>query len=238
MNNTLELKGVAKAAREFNNWEGCARIFLDVSDGEVWTNIYGSGNDFSKYHSNDIYEVYNKTSMMEQWNKISNEELENICHDYIDEDSKKTKKYNKLFLNIQIEQVPSKEYSKRIHNYKLSSKTIGIAEINQKESEQVIFEEIPLLGLFTFNGDFSRFRYDLSHHIEYLLEEYITTVKECNLFFKPINKKTIPYQILKELFKDIKEDLEKSLEKPSSFDVNFILNTKTGNIKIEVIRNH
>jgi len=36
----MTIKGIKKAVGEFNRWQGAARIYYDISDGHVWTNIY------------------------------------------------------------------------------------------------------------------------------------------------------------------------------------------------------
>ena len=81
MNNTMKITGIKKAVGTFNKWQGAARVYLDKSTGEVWTNIYTAPCWWTEYRSEDITEVTSKAtnSMWERDNITTMAELNNLC---------------------------------------------------------------------------------------------------------------------------------------------------------------
>lgn len=54
-----KITGIKKAVGEYKNWIKrdwgyVAKIMLDVSTGEVWTDCFISSNDWKEYHSSNI----------------------------------------------------------------------------------------------------------------------------------------------------------------------------------------
>lgn len=47
-------KRIAKAAKDFNKWQGKAVVMVNTSDGDVWTDVFISGNEVKRYHSDSI----------------------------------------------------------------------------------------------------------------------------------------------------------------------------------------
>lgn len=62
---------IMEAARDFNCWQGDAVIMCDTSDGDVWTDIFCSENDWKEYHSKTIKEVFAKRGILDRNKKIS-----------------------------------------------------------------------------------------------------------------------------------------------------------------------
>lgn len=80
-------KGFKKAVGDFNKWQGTARIYADLRDRTVWTDVFTDGNNYNDYHSDKVVEVYNKLWIYEQNTKISmqalKDELELRIEDYL-----------------------------------------------------------------------------------------------------------------------------------------------------------
>lgn len=78
----MKIKGIKKAVGDFNRWIGCARIYFDRSDGQVWTNEYHSAGSYSNYASNDIIEIHSKGAQMaSNWDKTSMKELRSMIEE-------------------------------------------------------------------------------------------------------------------------------------------------------------
>jgi len=78
---SINIKGIKKAVGEFNNWQEQARIYFDMEDLHVWTNVYPGGNEsWDNYHDKNIVEVVSKRGMVAQDNDyLSMRELKNLC---------------------------------------------------------------------------------------------------------------------------------------------------------------
>ncbi|WP_423253513.1 hypothetical protein, partial [Melissococcus plutonius] len=50
----VKIKGIKKAVGDFNKWCGTARVYFDIADLKVWTNIYVSSDDKDIYDKNII----------------------------------------------------------------------------------------------------------------------------------------------------------------------------------------
>lgn len=59
----LKIKGLEKARREFNNWQGHAAIMVDFSDMTAWCDVFASSQEWTEYHSDDVVKVYKKASI-------------------------------------------------------------------------------------------------------------------------------------------------------------------------------
>lgn len=64
---------IAKAARDFNKWQGAAVIMVDTSDGDVWTDVFMDDNTYRIYHSNSIYGLFAKNGFY-HWDWVINAE--------------------------------------------------------------------------------------------------------------------------------------------------------------------
>lgn len=62
----MRLQGIRKAVQDFNGWQGCAVVMVDTSSGEIWTDIFSSGNEWKQYHSDTIFKVTSKVRMDER----------------------------------------------------------------------------------------------------------------------------------------------------------------------------
>ena len=79
----MKIKGVKKAVGDFNNWQGAARVYFDMDELKVWTNIYEGPGSWDDYHDNAIVEVYSKAtfSILERDNEISMRDLQLLCEE-------------------------------------------------------------------------------------------------------------------------------------------------------------
>lgn len=78
----LQRKKLKQAVKDFNAWQGPARIYYDKSDGDIWTNIYTAPEWWDEYHSPDISEVCSKATiaMTGRNSKISEKRLQALCY--------------------------------------------------------------------------------------------------------------------------------------------------------------
>lgn len=76
----MEIKGIREAVRDYNMWQGAARIYYDPSDCSVWCNIYTSPGWWDEYDDPNIVQVASKaTNDMRQRNyRISKRKLEEL----------------------------------------------------------------------------------------------------------------------------------------------------------------
>ena len=76
-----KLKGIKKAVGDFNHWQGCAVIMVDTSDGEVWCDIFSSGNSWKQYHSDTVHKVISKATsqMMERDDTTTMKEVKQLA---------------------------------------------------------------------------------------------------------------------------------------------------------------
>lgn len=72
------LKGVDHAVLDFNGWQGAACIMLDTRDGQVWTDIFCSDNEWIRYRSPKILCVYSKDSFYGRDDKVNSEFIEEL----------------------------------------------------------------------------------------------------------------------------------------------------------------
>lgn len=73
----INIKGLKKAVSEYNKWDEQARIYFDMEELEVWTNVYAGGNES---WDENIVEVVSKHGMVANDNNyLSMRELKNIC---------------------------------------------------------------------------------------------------------------------------------------------------------------
>src|SRR5699024_1138303 len=77
----IKITGLKKAVGDYNNWQEQARIYFDIKDLEVWTNVYPGGNEsWDKHHETNTVEVINKRGIVAKDNEyLSMRESKNIC---------------------------------------------------------------------------------------------------------------------------------------------------------------
>lgn len=78
-----KITGIKSAVGEYNHWQGAARVYLDLSTGEVWTKVYTAPCWYNDYHDSAIIEVTSKAtwSMQERDNTITMRELWKLCEE-------------------------------------------------------------------------------------------------------------------------------------------------------------
>lgn len=54
---------IRKAVKDFNKWQGKAVIMIDTSDGNVWTDVFSSSQNWKQYHSGTIFYLYSKDDL-------------------------------------------------------------------------------------------------------------------------------------------------------------------------------
>lgn len=76
----MKIEGISEAVRDYNMWQGAARIYYDPSDNSVWCNVYTSPGWWDEYHDKNIVQVASKaTSDMREMNwRISKRKLEEL----------------------------------------------------------------------------------------------------------------------------------------------------------------
>lgn len=80
----LNISKITDAARQYGNYQGCARIMIDLADGEVWTDVFTSTNSFEDYHAETIICVLGKDDLHGRNGKVSAEKLEKYCNKLIE----------------------------------------------------------------------------------------------------------------------------------------------------------
>lgn len=73
------LKNVKDEVVSFNGWQGHACIMLDLDDGDVWTDVFASDNEWKEYRSDSIICIYAKDNFEERNLKVSVDKIVNIC---------------------------------------------------------------------------------------------------------------------------------------------------------------
>lgn len=67
----VDMTKLKKAVNDFNRWQGHAEIMIDKADGDVWTDIFTSDNNWNVYHDNTIVLVLAKDNFLGRDNKVS-----------------------------------------------------------------------------------------------------------------------------------------------------------------------
>lgn len=62
---------IKEAAKDFSRWQGKAVIMVDTSDGDVWTDVFASGTDFKRYHSDTVFRLHGKDDLYGRNGKIT-----------------------------------------------------------------------------------------------------------------------------------------------------------------------
>jgi hypothetical protein len=78
MKDNILIKDLEKAKGEvhaFNTWQGHAKIMYDISDGDIWTDVFANSNEQNIYHSDTIICVYGKDDLWGRSGKVSLEKL-------------------------------------------------------------------------------------------------------------------------------------------------------------------
>lgn len=79
--NELKLKGLKKAVRDFNNWKGIARIYLNLDNRSVWTSLHLDVYDRASSVFGAEFEIYNKGLQNDNHREITKEQLLILCYD-------------------------------------------------------------------------------------------------------------------------------------------------------------
>lgn len=79
--NELRLKGLKKAVKDFNNWKGIARIYLNLDNRSVWTSLHLNANESASSVFGAEFEVYNKGLQDDYHREITKEQLLILCYD-------------------------------------------------------------------------------------------------------------------------------------------------------------
>jgi len=74
-----KFKNFEKSRREFNNWQGAAWIYFDLSDGEVMTRVFQPVS----WHSDSIVTVYFKDDLYGRDDTISKEKLYDLLESVV-----------------------------------------------------------------------------------------------------------------------------------------------------------
>ncbi len=77
----MKLKGIKKAVGDFNNWQGHAEIMMNVETGEIWCDIFASGNEWKQYHSDTIFKVTSKVRMDERDDRVTMKEIRQLIEE-------------------------------------------------------------------------------------------------------------------------------------------------------------
>ena len=77
---------IKSAVKDFNQWQEHAVIRMDLSDGDIWTDIFPDDNDFKVYHSDSIITIYSKDNFRGRDVKISVSELSKLVEHVIQND--------------------------------------------------------------------------------------------------------------------------------------------------------
>lgn len=70
-----EIKIMENAINEFNNWQGKAKIMIDLEDFEIWTDVFDNDNSWKEYHSPYVKMIVAKDNLYGRNNKVTKEEL-------------------------------------------------------------------------------------------------------------------------------------------------------------------
>jgi len=86
-----KLIGIKKAVGDYNNWQGHAEIMIDTETGEIWCNVYASGNEWTTYEVKTVKRlIYKATvSMWERDNKTSMREINEKAEEMMKEEKVK-----------------------------------------------------------------------------------------------------------------------------------------------------
>ena len=55
--------GIYKAIADYNGWNGHAVIMIDVSDCNMWTDLFVSDVEYKRYHSPSIFKLIKKDGL-------------------------------------------------------------------------------------------------------------------------------------------------------------------------------
>lgn len=80
----MKFNGIKKAVGFFNNTQMVARIMLDKSTGDVWTDLFFNTSDYKNYHDNNIVMVVGKDNLYSRDNTIKMAKLKQLCKDAMD----------------------------------------------------------------------------------------------------------------------------------------------------------
>lgn len=78
--NEFCLDGLKRAVKDFNSWNGVARIYLDLKNHSVWTLRHEYELEIDLYVICDMHEVYRKGLQEDNLRAINEEELLKICY--------------------------------------------------------------------------------------------------------------------------------------------------------------
>lgn len=67
----VNMAKLKQAVNDFNRWQEHAVIMFDKSDGDIWTDIFTSDNNWNVYHSNTIILLLGKDNFLGRDNKVS-----------------------------------------------------------------------------------------------------------------------------------------------------------------------
>jgi hypothetical protein len=62
---------VKEAIKQFNKWQGKAKIMFDMADNECWTDVFANDNDNEIYQSSTIVCIYSKSNFAGRNEKIT-----------------------------------------------------------------------------------------------------------------------------------------------------------------------
>lgn len=80
----INYKDMETAVRDFNGWQGHACIMWDSEDGEVWTDVFASGEEGRRYHSTTIHCIVVKDNLYGRDEKYSAKRLRAALQAVID----------------------------------------------------------------------------------------------------------------------------------------------------------
>lgn len=75
----IKLNGIEEAVKDFNEYQGNAKIMIDKTTGDIWTDKFISNNEWKNYKSDTIKLVYSKDNILDADSKISVEKVKVIA---------------------------------------------------------------------------------------------------------------------------------------------------------------
>jgi len=81
----IKKDAIKAAAKDFNDWQGKAAIHLDLSDGQVWTDVM-TGTEVISYRSKSVICVYCKDDFTTRDLRISPERLTRVLDKVLQSD--------------------------------------------------------------------------------------------------------------------------------------------------------
>jgi len=85
----LKIIGIRKAVGFFNDWQGAARVYFDLSNTSVWTETYVGPNEWNYYKDPKITQIAQKAinRLDERDNKITMREIRELVDEALNKEA-------------------------------------------------------------------------------------------------------------------------------------------------------